>query len=112
LTETLAELPVLLRCYCKVKMAISNYCLPCQKVWKDGEVKGLVARGGFVVDIKWKNSIPQKVVIKANVKTSALSVRLLPLKVDGLTQKSTKQGGSYVLEFNAEQGNVYELSPI
>jgi alpha-L-fucosidase 2 len=82
------------------------------KVWKDGEVKGLVARGGFVVDIKWKNSIPQKVVIKANVKNKCIVRSAFALKVDGLTQKSTKQGGSYVLEFNAEQGNVYELSPI
>jgi alpha-L-fucosidase 2 len=82
------------------------------KVWKDGEVKGLVARGGFVVDIKWKNSIPQKVVIKANVKNKCIVRSAFALKVDGLTEKSMELGGSYVLEFNAEQGNVYELSPI
>lgn len=82
------------------------------KVWKDGEVKGLVARGGFVVDIKWENSRPLKVVIKANVKNKCIVRSAFALKVDGLTEKSMEQGGSYVLEFNAEQGNVYELSPI
>ncbi|WP_316815603.1 glycoside hydrolase family 95 protein [Pedobacter nyackensis] len=25
------------------------------KAWKDGEIKGMVARGGFVIDIKWKD---------------------------------------------------------
>ena len=82
------------------------------KVWKDGEVTGLIARGGFVVDIKWKNNIPQKVVIKANVKNKCIVRSAFALKVDGLKEKSMEQGGSYVLEFNTEQGNVYELSPI
>jgi hypothetical protein len=52
------------------------------------------------------------VVIKANVKNKCIVRSAFALKVDGLPEKSMEQGGSYVLEFNAEQGNVYELSPI
>ena len=33
------------------------------KEWSAGEVKGLVARGGFVVDIKWENGKPEGVKI-------------------------------------------------
>ena len=79
------------------------------KAWKDGEVKGLVARGGFVVDIKWENSIPQKVVIRSNVKSKCIVRSAFALKVYGLPEKPKEQNGSYVLEFNAEQGKVYEL---
>lgn len=80
------------------------------KAWKDGEVKGLLARGGFVVDIKWENNIPQKVVIRSNVKNKCIVRSACALKVIGLKEISKEQNGSYVLEFDAEQGKDYELN--
>jgi|WetSurMetagenome_2_1015567.scaffolds.fasta_scaffold08710_2 alpha-L-fucosidase 2 len=79
--------------------------------WKDGEVKGLVARGGFVVDIKWENSTPQKVVIRSNLKNKCIVRSAFALKVDGQPDIPKEQNGTFVLEFNAEQGKVYELLP-
>ena len=35
--------------------------------WKDGEAKGLLARGGFETDITWKNSRPRKAVVKSTI---------------------------------------------
>ena len=63
------------------------------KIWKDGEVKGLVARGGFVVDIIWKNNKPQNVIVKSNVSNKCIIRSAIALKVKGMTEKSNRRNG-------------------
>lgn len=56
--------------------------LPAQ--WKDGEIKGLVARGGFDMDIKWKNGIVEKVTIRSRAGGNCRLRSLTELKGKGL----------------------------
>jgi len=40
--------------------------------WNSGEVKGLCARGGYVVDIRWDNGIPAEAAIRAKYAKSCV----------------------------------------
>ncbi len=54
--------------------------------WADGEVKGLCARGGFVVDMKWKNGQLDVAKVKSTIGGTLRIRSYVPLKAAGLKE--------------------------
>ena len=59
-------------------------------VWKDGSVKGLLARGNFEVDIRWANCQIEKATIKSNIGGNLRLRSYIPLKGSGLKDVSSE----------------------
>lgn len=85
------------------------YLLPAlPSVWPDGEITGLVARGGFVIDLAWKNGKIDKVTIKSTIGGNCRLRTLNPLKGAGL--KTAKGENSNPL-FEVNDGLAPIISP-
>ena len=52
--------------------------------WSEGSVKGLVARGGFEVDMEWKGGQPTKTVVRSKLGGNLRLRSYKPLKAKGL----------------------------
>ena len=80
------------------------YLLPAlPSVWKDGEVKGLVARGGFELDITWKDGKVSRLVVKSRLGGNCRLRSLNRLSGKGLVKaRGENSNPFYVIDQVAE----------
>ena len=86
------------------------YLLPAlPDAWKEGDIKGLVARGGYVVNINWSNSKLTRATLFARQGGKCIVRTNDPVTVPGLNIHSTKSSAGYVVTFKAVKGKTYSL---
>lgn len=80
--------------------------------WAGGEVKGLIARGGFVIDMQWENGRLRKATIKATNGGPCRLRVLQPLKGAGNLRITALKGdgNGYLYTFNTTPGSTYTLT--
>ncbi len=76
------------------------------KAWPTGHVRGLKARGGFIVDIAWEDARLRHGRIRSTRGGSCRVSAPVPLRVDG----GVARQGAVVVE--TEKGATYELIPL
>jgi hypothetical protein len=84
------------------------------RAWQTGAVKGLRARGGFDVDMAWKDGVLSKAVVKANYDRTCRLRTKEPVKIlsDGKAINFRRTDDPTVVEFLAKQGGTYLIVPI
>jgi alpha-L-fucosidase 2 len=79
------------------------------KAWKSGAVKGLMARGGFEVNIEWKNNQIANAKIISLLGNDCMVRTNEPVVLKGTNIKSKKSTYGFVLSFKTQKGKMYEL---
>lgn len=80
------------------------------EAWSDGQIKGIKARGAFVIDMQWKNSKLTEAAIHSSVGSDCIlrSGSAVTVKQNGKTVK-VKEVKNGVVSFPTEPGKQYQI---
>jgi alpha-L-fucosidase 2 len=77
--------------------------------WKSGEVKGLIARGNYEVNLSWAAGKLQKAVLLAKQGGDCVVRTWNPVQLSGGKAISQPASVGYLLSFKAEKGKRYTI---
>jgi alpha-L-fucosidase 2 len=78
-------------------------------VWKEGAVKGLVARGNYTVDINWANGKLNSAQILSKNGGECIIRTNQPISVEGVNAVSQQSNIGYLLSFKTVKGKSYKI---
>ena len=80
--------------------------------WKEGEVRGLKARGNYDVAIKWKNHCLTVATLKANSGGVCTLRTALPVHVNGIVVQPIATANGYLVSFKTVKGKTYTITAL
>ncbi len=93
----------------------SNYIqlLPAlPKAWNEGHIKGLVARGGFEIDMDWDNQQLNNASIKSLKGAECIILTKIPMKIIDSDIVSQKTANGFQISFKTTKGKSYQLTKL
>lgn len=79
-------------------------------VWTEGEIKGIMARGGFEIGIEWKNNVLDNAMIKSKLGKKCTLRTSVPVKINGAVSKQTFDGQYYLNTFETQKEITYNVT--
>jgi alpha-L-fucosidase 2 len=79
--------------------------------WNEGNIKGLVARGGYSVNMSWVEGKLKEATILSKLGGNCMIRTNQPVRVKGLNIQSKPSVVGYILSFRSVKGKTYYIIP-
>ncbi|WP_208420177.1 glycoside hydrolase family 95 protein [Paraflavitalea devenefica] len=77
--------------------------------WKEGNVKGLIARGAFEIAMQWQQGKLTNAKVTARKGGKCVIRTATPVSVKGVQATTVKEGNDYLVSFATKPGVTYQL---